>query len=101
MKKLRIVNKKKFIRSVSILLLIILLIIIFGTHRSYSSNNINYKKQYIVSGDTLWEIAQHQLENNEYFKGMEITEVINEIEKFNEMSDSRLIEGEILLIPII
>ena len=61
---MKIVNKKKFIRSISIIICLIIFIILMLINTSLSHTEINYKQIYISSGDTLWDIAKYEKENN-------------------------------------
>ena len=58
-----------------------------------------YKEEYVYSGDTLWSIAQNELENNKYFEGKDIRYVIEELKKVNNLSNSNLTEGDKIRIP--
>ena len=95
---MKIVNKTKFIRSSIILIILIGLIVFFATN-TYSNVETKYKEEYIYAGDTLWSIAQEELENNKYFEGKDIRYVVNELKKINNLSNSSLSEGERIKIP--
>ena len=96
---MKVVNKKKFIRSISILVLIICLLIIFSKN-TYSKVEIIYKEDYIYSGDTLWSISKNEIENNKYFENKDIRDVISELKNINNLSESNLKVGEKIKIPI-
>ncbi len=96
---MRIVNKIKFVRTMSILIILIGLLIIFSKH-TYSKGNVKYTEEYVYSGDTLWSISEQQIEENKYFENKDIREVINEIKYLNNLSNSNLKEGEKIKIPI-
>lgn len=96
---MKIVNKTKFIRTISILIILISSLILFAKN-TYSKNEIIYKENYIYSGDTLWSIAKSEIKNNTYFKNKDIREVVNELEKINNLNNTILIEGEKIKIPI-
>ncbi|MCI8384058.1 MAG: LysM peptidoglycan-binding domain-containing protein [Clostridia bacterium] len=96
--KLKIVNKKKFIRS-SILLLGIMIIALLGINTTYSKTEIAYQEDYIVKGDTLWSIAEKQVNNNEYYKNKDIREVMYEIKELNQIGNGNLEIGQKILIP--
>ena len=95
---MRIVNKTKFIRSNVILAILISSIVIFAT-KAYSNVETKYKEEYVCAGDTLWSIAQNELENNKYFEGKDIRYVIEELKKVNNLSNSNLTEGDKIRIP--
>lgn len=96
---MKIVNKKKFVRTTSILIIVILALIAF-TKKTYSKVEINYIEDYIYEGDTLWSIAKEQVSSNTYFNNKEIREVIDELKNLNDLSDSNLSVGDKIKIPI-
>ena len=95
---MKIVNKGKFIKTNLILIIIVGAIIGFTTN-TYSKVKTKYKEEYVYSGDTLWSIAQNELENNKYFEGKDIRYVIEELKKVNNLSNSNLTEGDKIRIP--
>ena len=95
---MKIVNKGKFIKTNLILIIIVGTIIGFTTN-TYSKVETKYKEEYVYSGDTLWSIAQNELENNKYFEGKDIRYVIEELKKVNNLSNSNLTEGDKIRIP--
>mgnify|MGYP004524668477 FL=1 len=95
---MRIVNKTKFIRSNVILVILIGSIVIFATN-TYSNVETKYKEEYVYTGDTLWSIAQEELENNKYFEGKDIRYVVNELKNVNNLANANLNEGDKLKIP--
>ncbi len=95
---MKIVNKGKFIKTNLILIIIVGAIIGFTTN-TYSNVETKYKEEYVYSGDTLWSIAQNELENNKYFEGKDIRYVIEELKKVNNLSNSNLTEGDKIRIP--
>ena len=96
--KIKIVNEKKFIRSLTCLIMI-LFISTLGISFSYSKTKVSYKEDYILKGDTLWSIAQKELITNEYYKNKDIRDVIYEIKEINNLKDSNLKIGQKILIP--
>ncbi len=96
---MKIVNKKKFVRTTSILIIVILALIAF-TKKTYSKVEINYIEDYIYEGDTLWSIAKEQISGNTYFNNKEIREVIDELKNLNNLSSSNLSVGDKIKIPI-
>ena len=95
---MKIVNKGKFIKTNLILIIIVGAIIGFTTN-TYSKVETKCKEEYVYSGDTLWSIAQNELENNKYFEGKDIRYVIEELKKVNNLSNSNLTEGDKIRIP--
>lgn len=96
--KMKIVNKKKFIRSI-ILILGILILALLGLNNSYSKTEITYKEDYIISGDTLWSIAEDQVNHNEYYRNKDVREVMYEIKQLNNIGNENLEVGQKIVIP--
>lgn len=96
MKKL---NEKKVIRLGLIITMsaIILLLLIHSTSLSYKK--VEYNEVYVSSGDTLWKIAKYEMENNDYYKAKEIREIVFDIKKVNNLSNSELTVNQKLFIP--
>ena len=66
---------------------------------SLSYEEIKYSEVYVSSGDTLWSIAKSEQENNNYYKGKDIREIIFDIKKINNLSSSELVVNQKILIP--
>ena len=96
---MKIVNMNKFIRMIIIVVAISGIAIFIGLNKAYSTGEVKYKEEYVYSGDTLWSIAQNELENNKYFEGKDIRHVIEELKKVNNLSNSNLTEGDKIKIP--
>ena len=80
----------------------IMLIIIsglLGISRTYSKTQISYKEDYILEGDTLWSIAENEINTNEYYKNKDIREVIYEIKELNHLQSENLKIGQKIWIP--
>ena len=99
MKNIRIINKHKFIRTIVILGILIGAIISVFNNRAYSNTEEKYKTEYVVKGETLWGIAEKEIQENPYFENEDIQNVILEIKKQNHMTTSDLKEGMELKIP--
>lgn len=95
---MKIVNVKKFVRTISILIILILMIILF-TNKTYSKVDTKYKEESIILGDTLWSISQEESKNNKYFENKDIREIVNEIKRINKLDNLNLKEGQKILIP--
>lgn len=71
----------------------------------YNSNRIEklytYKELTIEKGQTLWNVAKDELNNNSYYDQEDIRQIIFEIKKDNEMQRSDTFEGQILKIRIL
>ena len=96
---MKIVNVKKFVRTISILLTILLSIIIFS-NKTYSKVEVEYKEECIVVGDTLWNISKQEAQYNKYFENKDIREIVNEIKRTNNLENLDLYEGQKIRIPI-
>lgn len=94
---MKIVNVKKFIRTMSILVILILIIILFS-NKTYSKVDTKYKEESIILGDTLWSISQQEAKNNKYFENKDIREIVSEIKRINKLDNLDLKEGQKLLI---
>ena len=64
---LKIVNGKKFIRSIAFIFAILFGISFMISNQSLSHTEIQYKTIYVAKGDTLWSIAREEQENNPYY----------------------------------
>lgn len=98
--KMKIVNKKKFVRSMMMLIgLVILIVLGMITTTTYSKTEIGYKEDYILKGDTLWSIAEQEVNQNEYYKNKDIREVMYEIKQLNHITNDNLEIGQKIIIP--
>ena len=98
--KMKIVNKKKFVRSMMMLIgLVILIVLGLITTTTYSKTEIGYKEDYVLKGDTLWSIAEQEVNQNEYYKNKDIREVMYEIRQLNHITNDNLEIGQKIIIP--
>ncbi len=100
MRKIKIVNKNKFVKSIVNLILFILIMIWLLSNKTYSNNEGKYKTEYVTKGETLWQIAQEEIKENQYFQNQDVRNVILEIKELNNMDTSDLSEGMQIKIPI-
>ena len=98
---MRRINKRKFIRSISITIGLIVYLIILLSNISFSHTEIAYKEIAISSGDTLWSIAKYEKNNNIYFEDKDVRDIIEEIKYINNLNNSNLNIGDKLNIPVI
>lgn len=96
---MRLKDKRKFITRISVLGAIVLLIIVLFTNKSFSKVEYEKKTIYIAYGDTLWSIAKEEQENNSYYYGKKIQDVVNDIRSLNNLNDSYIYEGQKIEIP--
>ena len=97
--KLKIVNMKKFIRSLAIIMISILFLLFVGLSNTYSKGEVRYKEEYVYAGDTLWSIAEEELKENKYYENEDIRNIINEIRNINNMDSANLKVGQKIQIP--
>ena len=98
---MKIVNTKKFIRSILLILGIIFIVSLIISKASFSYKVTEYKTIYVSSGDTLWSIASMQLKTNDYYKNKDIRSIINDLIEINSLDNSNIQENQELKIPII
>lgn len=101
----RIKRKKKFLEFVLSIFTCITAIYMNYLLLDYifSPKHKNYEyefKEYIISEDErLWDIAEEEVENNLYYKGEDIRQVIYEIQKDNNIN-SNIFPGQTIKIRI-
>lgn len=97
-KRLRIVNKFRFISFLILCFLLITALIssMFESNTAYSDSTTenNYIECTATTGDTIWEIAKN---NNPY--NYDIRKVVHEIMKLNSMDSADIRPGDIIKIP--
>lgn len=99
---MKIVNKKKFIRMVILIIGVIMLLFICFSNISFSKGEVKTKTIYASSGDTLWTIAKQEQENNSYYEDKDIRDIIYQIKKLNNIqNNSNLKEGQKIIIEYI
>lgn len=97
--RLKIVNRKKFRKSI-ILFSIILFGMVFGLKSTVSSEGIiQYKTITVKKGDTLWGIAEYEQNENSYYKDKEIQKIVSDLKKVNNLDSCNLTEKQNLKIP--
>ena len=104
MKKMKIVNMKKFVRSICILIGILIALILFFPKATFSHNeneHPNYETVSVAKGDTLWSIATYQQENNPYYTEKDVRDIIKQLKKLNQLNHSELQIGQTLKIPVL
>lgn len=99
--KLKIVNVRKFIISIGIILGIIVGFTFLFSKATLSHGEVSYKTIYTSSGDTLWNIAKRERENNTYYDKEDIRDIIDSIKSVNHLENSELSSGQKLVIPYI
>lgn len=95
-KRIVIVNKYRFITFLSIVFILIILIFnsLTNLNTVYSKNYDEYYKIRVVPGDTIWSLA------NKYSKNKDIRRLVYNIKILNNLDESTIYPGDIILIPI-
>ncbi len=92
-------NKVKFVRGIFIIIGFILGLNFLIMSSAFSHQEISYKKIPVLSGDTLWDIAMSEKENNDYYKDMDVRDVVYDIKQVNNLTDYNLKINQVLEIP--
>lgn len=87
-------NKRRFMITVAVLLSIISSVFLLATSKTQGYSEVTYKEVVISSGDTLWDIAAETYGNNS-----DIRKKVSVIRKANNMTDSEIFAGQVLLLP--
>ena len=96
---MKIVNMKKFIRMVLILIGIIVIFAIMFASKSYSKGAVKEKTIFVSNGDTLWNIASQEQETNNYYSDKDIRDIVYDIRKLNNLDNSETLKiGQKLVI---
>lgn len=99
---MKIVNKKKFIKMIVLILGIISVLCLYFSNISFSKGEVKTKTIYVSSGDTLWTIALQEQESNMYYENKDIRDIIYEIKKLNNLENSStLMVGQKLMVKSI
>lgn len=90
---------KKFLISTLIVFILSVLFVtnsVSGSSSEKQQSEVYYQTVTILSGDTLWGLAE-KYNNNQY---PDIRNYIYEIKKFNNLNSDVIIAGESIVIPI-
>lgn len=96
---MKIVNTKKFIRSLIIIILSCFILSFILTKSSFSYTKVEYKTLYVKDGDTLWNIA-NSLQNTDYYRGKDVRFIISDIKEINDLNNSNISINQELKVPI-
>ena len=96
----RIVNFRRFLISNVVLFVGVFVLISAIVNNTYSYTEPKYKTIYTEEGDTLWNIANIEKSQNEYYKNKDIRYIVSSIKEVNDLNVSDLNVGQKLLIPI-
>ncbi len=91
---MKVVNKKKFIRSILITIFIVITMCICISKIFANNEAETTEITYTVSkGETLWSIAKKYKQNNQ-----DIRDYIYKVKKLNNMTSATIYEGQIIKI---
>ncbi|MBO4292806.1 MAG: LysM peptidoglycan-binding domain-containing protein [Clostridia bacterium] len=99
MKKINVKRRTNIKAIIAIVLAILAINLITSVNKSYSKVEISYKTEYVSCGDTLWSIAKRESKNNKYYQDKDVREIIYDLKKINNLSNSDLSEGQEIKIP--
>ncbi len=95
---MKIVNKKKFIKMIILVIGVIMSFSFYFCNISFSKGEVKTKTIYVSNGDTLWSIASKEKEKNKYYEEKDIRDIIYEIKTLNQLENSYLKVGQELII---
>ena len=96
---MKLKNRRKFVRTILLIVGVILFINLLIPDKIYSHKELEYKEVIVLRGETLWTIAKEEQENNTYFEGKDIRDIIQDIKKANNLKSSILRTNQTLEIP--
>ena len=91
---MKISNPIKLIRSISILVIVLFTIIALFFNKTYAKKAYESKTIIVSEGQTLWNIAQYEKENNDYYKEKDIRRIVYEIKEKNKLNTCNLKVGQ-------
>ena len=96
MKKIKIVNKKRFTVAMIIIFsqIFLLLGFAFSQINSYTIEESTPEFYYVLKGDDLWGVAEKYKEENE-----DTRDYIWKIKQVNELENSKINPGEKIILP--
>lgn len=92
-------NKKKFVRGILLIIGVTIGLVLLMTGKAFSHEELKYKTVSVISGDTLWDIAQKEQNTNSYYNGYDVRDIISNIKKVNNLKSSTLSDNQVLEIP--
>ena len=96
--KIKIVNKKKFVKM-NVIIIMFVLVMIISLNTTKSSTEVKYRIDYISKGETLWDIANKEGKENSYYKDCDIRDIIYDLRKINNLGNGFICEGDEIQIP--
>jgi len=98
-RRVKIVNMKKFIRSIVLIFILILLLSLIIVKSTLSHKEIKYKEFNISNGETLWSIASNEQKYNSYYQNKDIRDIIYDLIKVNDLNNSQIYVDQKIIIP--
>lgn len=98
-RRVKIVNMKKFIRSILIVFILILLLSLIIVKSTLSHKEIKYKTFNISYGETLWSIALNEQKYNSYYQNKDVRDIIYDLIQINDLKNNQLYANEEIIIP--
>ncbi len=92
-------NWKKFLRAIFIIVGMVIFINLIIPNKSLSNKEKENKTITVASGDTLWAIAKVEKEQNSYYEGKDIRDIIQDIKEVNNLETANLKVNQVLEIP--
>ena len=96
---MRIVNVRKFVRSIIIVLGVIGMLSLLLMNSTLSYKELEYETIYISQGDTFWNLAQELQETNNYYKGKDVRYIIDDLININTLDSKTLTVNQKLQVP--
>ena len=91
---MKINNPIKFIRGISVIVILLFAIIALFFNKTYAKKTYENKTIIVSEGQTLWNIAQYEKDNNDYYKEKDIRRIIYEIKEKNKLNTCDLKVGQ-------
>lgn len=96
MKKYKIVNKYRFFTTISLIMVLLFVSMFFIVVNAKSTSIEVLVPVYVTAGDSLWNLASQYHDGNS-----DIRRYINKVMTINNLSDSNIKPGELLMFPTI
>jgi len=93
MKKFKIINKYRFLTTVSILLILMLVSTFVIVVNAKSTSNEILVPVYVAQGDNLWKLSA------QYSDDMDIRVYIDRVMTINHLKDANIMPGDLLMFP--
>lgn len=94
MKKYRIVNRSRFYTMISLLLLVLFVSMFFVVVNAKSTSTEVLVPVYVSEGDSLWRLSAQYCDQSS-----DIRRYISRVISINNLPDSNIKPGEVLLFP--